>query len=646
MNEMTHSRWWNAPLSRQGSDYVNVANNVVSYARWLADMHQTRYWRERVYQALYENQINPGATTASVLKAAGFTATRLNITRRIVETMVARLGTKNAAVKANPSDVDYSLKRRAKQFTKFIRGKLEELEIQDLRPRTFRDCCVVGSGGVHIFPRFGEICAERVLREELFVDPREGRYGKPRQMFRRKAMAREVVMELFGKNADVRAYIRDAATCEDPYDFEDASGSTDMVEVWEGWHLPSGPDADDGRHVIAISNRALVWERWERPRFPIALLHYSQNRTGFWGRGLVEDLADMQYKVNETVRDIQDSLYFGAQLKVWVRRGTVAKNKLGRQQRSSFIEYDGAQPPQYDAPNPVSKDQLAFLQYLEDAMYKQAGIPEDTAGGADPLGPNASGIARMEFFDQQSQRYADIEHRIGRWNVEIGEIMIDTAQDLAMDPDRKVTAKWNRRNVMEQIDWRAVDMKRDQYRLTLENAGIMPDTRSGKIEMSEQLSKLGILKGAYVPALLTGHPDLDRATAVMNAPLEHVEYLMEKLEEADVPLVECLADGHVNFDLYEEHAMAGYARAITDEAPEEIKQRFRDAILDVRSKMGKLQEAMPPQQPPMGPEMGGPGQMPMGPDVGGALPPGPAPEAMPGEALPGLPAGPMPGGGM
>ena len=40
--------------------------------------------------------------------------------------------------------------------------------------------------------------------------------------------------------------------------------------ITDGWHLPSGKDADDGRHVVAVDTGALIDEPWERPEFPAA----------------------------------------------------------------------------------------------------------------------------------------------------------------------------------------------------------------------------------------------------------------------------------------------------------------------------------------------------------------------------------------
>jgi hypothetical protein len=40
---------------------------------------------------------------------------------------------------------------------------------------------------------------------------------------------------------------------------------SDQVTVAEAWHLPSGPGAKDGLHLIVLENVELTSDKWTRP---------------------------------------------------------------------------------------------------------------------------------------------------------------------------------------------------------------------------------------------------------------------------------------------------------------------------------------------------------------------------------------------
>lgn len=649
MENLSTRHWWKF----DESDKELAHGAIVAHGKALREISARERWLDRIYEGIYENRVlaasGPYREALSLLRQSGFTAARLNVSRSIVETLVAKIGKKKPAIKTKALDVDYSFKRRARNLSRFVRGKQEDMEIHENAPMCLLDACVVGDGVIKVYPEHGDMVAERTPKEELFVNPREARYGNPRQLFQRKLVSREVLAEskLFSR---YKAEIMQAATAtnmDDDYEYEDAYDD-DMIEVWEAWHLPSSPDADDGRHGIAIENTMLYWGEWKRARFPFAWLRYAKRRRGWNGRGLIADLAEIQYKINDTVRDIQDALYFGSQLTVFVARGSgITRNHLGRQQRAHMLEVNRPNDVQYVAPNPVSKDAMMFLKELINWAYEFTGISQMSAQAKNPLGAGASGVALDNFYDLESERYATIEQNYARFHVDIAEIMIDCAKEISETPEADVRARWHERDVMQSIKWKDVDMKRDQFRLTLEPANFLPDSRAGQLQAAEQLSKAGVIQGPQVSMLLGGFPDLERVNRLRNAPYEHCEWIMEQLQDEDVDEAELLPDGFINLDLAMDMAKSEYARAVTEDAPPVVLERFRNYIFACDQAMKKAQQAMPipgPQgeTPPEGmpPEMMPPGAGPMppggmAPPVAGALPPGPAPEALPGEALPG-----------
>ena len=57
---------------------------------------------------------------------------------------------------------------------------------------------------------------------------------------------------------------------------------SNMVEVWEAWHLPSSKTAGDGWHSIVVGDVELVGEKWTHDFFPFVFLRFSNRVLGFW----------------------------------------------------------------------------------------------------------------------------------------------------------------------------------------------------------------------------------------------------------------------------------------------------------------------------------------------------------------------------
>ena len=169
-------------------------------------------------------------------------------------------------------------------------------------------------------------------------------------------------------------------------------------------------------------------------------------------------------------------------------------------------------------------------------------------------------------------------------------------------------------------------MERDQFRMQLEPTSFLPETRAGKLQLSEKLAEMGIIQGEEIGSLLGGHPDIDRAMRRRNAPLNailhHVELLQD--ESADLPT----PDSHMNLQLAMEVMASEYNDAIAEDAPEEVLERF-DEYMQLLENL--IKESQPAPQQPMASDGVPPQPPPMD-----ALPPGAAPEALPGQALPGL----------
>ena len=608
--------WWKSPEPHNG---------VTHLAEEIRDREKVELWKCRIHEAVYEAEPvskNLEYRTLRLFRGAGFSAAALNVTRNMVDTLVAKLGTKEVSVKATTTDAEWEFKRKARQLTRFVAGKKESAGYNVMRIELVRDMCIYGTAVVQVAPEFGDIVIDRVPRSEILVDSREARYGKPRQLIRERTMSREKLAAMFPKNTQA---IMSSAQATLPSWEEESDCDNNMLAVREAWHLPSAPGASDGCYVICIEGETLLKEPWKRQRFPFGFMHYARPRTGIWGKGLVEQLVPLQHKINEAAKDLQETLYFAGQSKMVVRRGSgVTKNHLGRGARPFLVEVDNPNDISWQQPSPVFQQQLTYLQFLMDTAYELAGVSKLSAQSQKPPGLQ-SGIALQEYYDIQSERFAEVEKNMALCDVEVANLLIDEAKSLSED-NGEFHADWADQTLIHRIKWSEVDMERDQFRMQLEPTSFLPETRAGKLQLSEKLAEMGIIQGEEIGSLLGGHPDIDRAMRRRNAPLNailhHVELLQD--ESADLPT----PDSHMNLQLAMEVMASEYNDAIAEDAPEEVLERF-DEYMQLLENL--IKESQPAPQQPMASDGVPPQPPPMD-----ALPPGAAPEALPGQALPGL----------
>ena len=533
-----------------------------------------------VHKAIYEAR--PLGATSDTLAAdqlirSASAPASINITKSMVDTATSKIAKRRPYPAISADDAGWSEKLFAKRATRVLRRKLSLPRVERLKPKIVRDGLLWGTGVVKVIRRGGDVDLERVPRRELVVDPREARYGEPRTMAHVRPVPREVLCDMFpdSHEAIMAAPVYDRSDLASRYAY-DGSGYADHVEVIEAWHLPSGPEAEDGRRVIAIRGTVLDTCEWERPRFPFALFHWSEPVDGMWGQGLVETMSGIQAKTNDMVRDTQTAIYYGSMLKVFAQRSSNVNKHHMRARHPVVIEHDGA-APQYVAPNPVSPVVIQFIDWLIDKASQMAGISQLSQSAKNPLGSNASGKAIDTMYDIESDRHSMVELALAMFMCDVGTLMIDEARALADDvregeSDVKLAA-W-----IEEIDWSKVDLDGGDYHLGVEPVNFMPDSRGGKLSFVAELSKAGLIPDPTMTAALFDEPDITRANRSNLGPYRNLERIMEGLADESVPMLDLVPDDYMNVPLGILMAKGELNDAASTGAPESVLDRYRQWI--------------------------------------------------------------------
>lgn len=634
------SVWWN------GSGDAAALWTVI---RGLKADHASQIRHDRINRRIYSSRIGQETVSRSaeaataLAKVAGFVPADLNFTRPIVDALHARVGNNRPAVKHAADGASWTQRRKARQLDKVIEGSTEQLKIRPKAALCLRESLVVRGGALEIMGANGKIVTDRVPCEELLFDFEEARYGEPRQMHRLMSVSKDVLKARFPGHADA---IDNAKPSSEPL-MEGRSSSSrrnSMVEVAKSWHLPSKDGGSDGLFVISIDATILHHAPWKRDRYPIAFMKGSAPAEGFWPASLVDDLANLQYQVNSLFRRMQENAHHCASVKIQTRRGAEIQKSHLVGLKPHHYEVENPGDAIWHVPEPFPPSYLQFLEFQIRQMHEVSGVSQLMTQSKNPLGAGASGAALAEFYDIESERFSHLEQGYADFWVDISQLIIDAARDLADDDEfKKSEVKWSKQNVLHRIKWEDVDLEEDQYELHLEASGFLPNTRAGKMQAIEQLIAAGFLDPKWAMSLLD-FPDLKQAQMVQNSPIETALWAVE--EVCDVELTEDESavdekksapmpapDPNWDLDLNMAIAKAVYQQKVREKVPPPVRDRLLAWIDTIDAAIKSAQSGAPAPAPmPMG--MAPPGAPPMDPAMAGAAPPvDPAMAMMPAGAV-------------
>lgn len=634
---------------------ADVHTELVSYGRTVQQAYKASHHWSRCMERIYEARAlrrYTGALSALNGRMGGDSLARLNAAGSVVDTITSRLSKRRAMPAFRVDNADWSLKRKAKKYREFILGKMSETEFEELSPQCLQDGSVTGHGITQIDDDGNDVCCERVLRDELLYDPRELKYGKPWQAIRTMRISRDV---LAAKFPAFKAQIRDASQSvrlsheqnDDPDVME--MGSLDgYVDVWKAWRRPTDHESGDGRFAMVIDGATLCYEQWDQPRFPFAEFRFKKPQRGYWGLGLIEAVMDLQQRINSIVRAMQmniDVTSMGSYLVNELYDQPIEMMTGARPFKFGWKGPQGMQP-QWKAADPLSPQTIQILEFFIRQIFEIPGVSQSQASSRSSLGTGASGVALDTQYDIESERFAMVERQYAKYRLDAAQLYLDAAGRVAKrrydEKGKKksyvaVSAPWRRRDAIERLEYKDVEMKSDSYRLEMEPVNYIPDTRAGKYATIQELTQGGIIPQWLAPALYD-EPDLQRAQLINCAAYYNQERIMEGLGDKDVPMEDLQPEPYHDLKLAEKmglayfnHAQSEIRSGSEDEVVIDRYRQYVDAVLDLKSKAASAEA----------PQAVMPG-MPMDPMAAmGGMPPG-APPPMGGPPMPVDPGAPIP----
>ncbi len=604
--------WW----PEGASDVHNRVFNIAGHIR----RHSSQRRREDAHHLnLYSNRDVAGLGYVRSGRALGLMSRdggrmRYNLTSSAVDTAASLIAQQKPKPMYLTIEGDFAMQRQARLRSRVLEGQLEDCGAYRLGPKCFIDGCILGTGAIYGYlDEEGLPKLERVLPLELFVDHTEALDGEPRTLYRQKLVDRQVLIEMFPEHAKKLKGSAGPDSVDSTELWLQKDTTSDQVVVMAAWHLKSGPNAKDGKYVVATDNCTLVLEDYEPANFPFAFFRWKDRPLGFWGMGLVEEARDPQLRINRLINRAERMSDLGSNSWVFVERSANVKVDQLRNDPLAVVRYTG-QPPVIQTFNGTPSDLLAEVGRIREEFFSQVGISVQTAEGKKPAGLN-SGLAQRAHDDINSRRHVMNAKAYEAFYMDIVRVLEDLNNEAAKqdkDPELAARVTRGRSTLVKMVKWGSVDLPENRYRMRVFPTSALPSTPQGKWATVQEWIASGFIDRPQAQQLLD-FPDLDATARLELADMDKVMSDVEAMLDGS----EAYPEPFQNLPFAKDVVRKSYLSAQTNGAPEGALQRMRDYIQDVEEMLN------PPQPPaPPAPPEGMPGELPA--DVPPDLPPAPA----------------------
>lgn len=558
-------RWWS-------KDHPNPHQAAWASFKSIEDSDQYRRQSCEDFARLYSNSDLLGITPSTAGRTRSPERITLNVIQQVVDAVVARVARSRIRPEFLTSGGNWTLSRKARGMTRFVEAQFYMNKTHETMPRVMLDAAVFGTGIARVYRNKKKICLDRVLPTEVYVDRMEGFYKDPRCLYYRKFINKEVLKSQFPQHA---GRIDGLATTSGTDAMRPADyGHTNMlVPVVEGWHLPSEPGGKDGKRILFVEDFVLEESDWQYDQFPFVFVRYRENLTGFFGRGVSENLMSIQKEINRLLITIQKNMkLLGAGTWVFLEQSSQVKAHQIQNHPGTVIRYRGT-PPVVKPNQSVHPEVFQHLDRLYMRAFDQEGVNEGLAAGEKPTGvTSGAGIRAAE--DVQTGKFAITLRTYEEAHVDLAIWIVRMAKEISKEyPKWEVVAEKDK-NTIETIKFSEVDLDEDSFTLKVFPASALPASPGGRLAMVGDMINLMLIDPETGKRLLD-FPDIDKQMALDRAAEDYIDWVVEMM----------LDEGEwISPEPFQDHALAlkkvqaAYNRALTAGAPEDRLKLLRDYL--------------------------------------------------------------------
>ena len=510
-----HYRWWLAKEDQAHEDIHSVVSAITENQRY-NHTNNLRFYR------LYANKEVSGFSNSAYSRTAVTDQVQNRVTYNVVKSCIDSITNKIAKNRPRPRFLttkgDYSMQRRAKKLTQYMDGAFDSANAYEIGQKVFTDSCTFGTGVMKIYREHDKIKVERIFIDDLVVDDAEAMYGEPRQMHQTKYINRDVLLDMYPDHADkILAATSDKKAAD--------QSVSDALQVVESWHLMSGPDATDGRHIISIDNATLMDEEYKKDYFPFVFMRWTDALLGFFGSGLAEELTGIQLEINKILRNIQKAINLVAVPRVYVQNSSKIVSDHIQNTIGAIVKHTG-NPPTFHTPTAMNPEVYRHLDNLYQKAFEITGVSMLSATSKKPAGLN-SGAALREYNDVETERFLTVAQRYEKFFVDVAKVFVDQSRDM-YEEDKGLKVKASSDGFIESIKWKDVNIEEDKYTLRCFPTSLLPTLPSARMQKVMEWVQAGWISmdtGKH----LAEFPDTDEEMRLQAASKDNVKRVIEQM---------------------------------------------------------------------------------------------------------------------
>lgn len=571
-----HLQWWEAPRGEAGAILASAVEALSLHPEQLA--REDRYLD---YARLYGNQELRALRffTDTDWEASGDTITPTkfgyNVCKAVPDTVASKLAESPARVSISTNGGNRRERKRAELATRFVDGLFWVSGFTEERMMAQLDALVFDFGAIEWSVQGARIKATRVFPWEVLWDPADGRTGDPFCLYRPQRLHWTQVCAEYKVTPEQRETIKaqssrgyvwlDKGWCK-PYDLPSKEEREAVLA-----QFPNRPE-QHGRHVVQCCGITLRDVPWCRDKHPIQIYRWDRRPTGAAGMGLVEQVLPYYSEIVRLMGSWRTINKLGATLKVATQMGTQVQGMSNEQgERYNFKTV----APQFFVPNVSSGNHLNDADTFFRKALEVSGLSMmDVAGRKEP--GIDSGKAIREFRAITTQRFALQVKSCDMWAVSNAEVGLAMAREL-FEKNQSMQVRSPGTRLIEQIDWKDIDLEEDGYILQPEPTGIIPRTIAGKKQTADEWLARGTINRLQYLEMVQTADELATITLEL-APKRRIERMIDAILDDgkyETP------DEFVAFDLALRMGVQALSEAEKEKVPERRIRLLRQWIDEV-----------------------------------------------------------------
>lgn len=655
------AQWWLYPET--GRSPHTAIDTIITTIR---TNQNARYSAYRRWAKAYGANISAFGLSPSYSEAFS-EQLRANELASTVDTLVAQVFKNRVVPSPHTVGGDWEERERTEELGRWLDGAYDDASVfDDAIPKAGLAAFLFGTGPMKVSSevideekKLARIIVEYAPTQLCYVDEIEGRFGKPPNFHQEHLVDRYKLLADYACEGDEDEYLvgtreeREKAILDATHTANDQSSysysqESDQVVVRESWHLRSSAGATDGWRCVTINSATLYMAPYKRKRFPFAFIKHGISLGDFWGQSLVQRLEPMQAAQDRLDKNIDEAHQMMGILRVIMRKNCGIS--LDHIDDIPFAILQANDPNtdirEWNA-QPVHPDVYAHREAMAPRMRGIAGVSGYSAQGQIPAGlRNASGAALDAYEDTENARHAMIHHSYEAAVIDLAEIIIDEAEELA-ERGYSVTVYASHpqdRNSSQFLDFKEVQQDRKSYVLRIPPIAQLAKSFSARLEQLKQLVNDGAISMTTYRRML-GNPDVEAENEIDTADddiiLKNFHTMIKSGEPTTVlstdafDRIVALSGKFVNWCRVQNVSSSRWALVLqyADEAIRAKENAIKEAAAKQAAASAAASAVVPGAAPsaPV-PDLGAPPPPPP-PDAGGAPPPDPS-GAMPPGPLP------------